>query len=208
MKQHSQLERRVLVGEKTPHASQSHNTISSCLARYRPKVLIKFPVSELANHHKNSEPKTSLIYMVGNRPYTGKYVSAGPGYSEFTAQPTLYMDASPIVSRSCPLPGLTISMEEKPSCISWKLGHTPGRSLIFTGEGLGPPGKASALQSSIAGVSAGCMHCWLRPPTPLSHRLGRQQQWYSGNPCCWDSGRETLQHRGCSTPFVTSIHSR
>lgn len=100
------------------------------------------------------------------------------------------------------------SMEEKPSCISWKLWHTPGRPLILTGKGLGPPGKASALQCSIAGVSTGCTHCWLRPPTPLSHGLGRQQQRYSGNPCCWDSSRETQQHRGCSTSFVTSVHGK
>lgn len=81
-----------------------------------------------------------------------KYVSTGPGYSEFTTQATLYEDDSPVMPMSCPLPGLFISVEEKPSSISWKLRYARGRPLIFTGKGLRAPGKESALQAGIAGV--------------------------------------------------------
>lgn len=180
---------------KTFHASQSHKTIARCLASHKPKAFIKFAGLELANHQETSEPKPSLIYMVRSRPYTGNW-GINMYLQDLGTQSLLPswlqpQDTSPILSRSCPLPGLSISTEEKSSCISWKLCHTPGRSLILTGKGLGVPGKASAQQSSTAWVSTRCTHCWLRPPTPLNHRLGRQQQWYSGNPCCWDSVRKT-----------------
>lgn len=97
-----------------------------------------------------------------------KNVSAELGYSEVTTQSTLCKDTRSNLAMSCPLPGLSISMEEKPSSTTSKLWlqAAPGRSLILSEKSWGSPGKASGLKSSIARVSTGCLHCWLRPPLP------------------------------------------
>lgn len=72
VKQHCQLGRWVL-GEKTFHASQLYKTIARCLASHKPKVFIKPPASELIDHCKSSEIKTSPIYVVENRPYADNW---------------------------------------------------------------------------------------------------------------------------------------
>lgn len=117
-------------------------------------------------------------------------VSAEFGYSEVTTQSTLYKDTRSNLSMSCPLTGLSISMEEKPSSISWS-GTAPGRSLILTGTSWGSPGKASGLKSGIArgactaGSDHPCHQSQAGQATAVVQQQTLLQEFRQGNTAVW-----------------------
>lgn len=160
----------MLVVEKIFHASPLQKAIARSLANHRPKVFIKFPVSELANHHESSEPIGSLICMLGNRSYAGKWgiKMCLQNLDTQELRPSQVYIRTPDLT--CPhparFPDSPFPWRRNPAASAGGCDTAPGRSLILFGKSWGSPRKVPGLQPGTARASTRCMHCWLTLPVP------------------------------------------
>lgn len=197
-KQHSQPGRCVLLVEKTFHTSPLQKTIARSLANHRPKVFNKFPVSELANHHKSSEAIGSLIYMVGNGSYTGKW-GIKMCLQNLDAQKFL---PSQLCIRTpdlmCPCPALFLDSPfpgaaSAGSCGSRQVSDFSRKELRFSREGFW-----TAIQHR---RSFPRVHARLAQSTVPPARLGRSSSGTGANPA---AGVQAGKHgtRGAALPHL------
>lgn len=122
-----------------------------------------------------------------------------------TQKSTLFKDIRSNLAMSCPLPGLSISMKEKPSSISWKLWHSSRqvpdfnwKELKFSREGIWP--EIWHIQNFHR------VHALLAQATPAtSHRLGRNSSGAVANPA---AGVQAGKHgsMGAALPLLLLPH--